>query len=73
METAVLAHWRASLQPRNGNGGLLRSLRWAALVACTIAVSAAALSQEELAEMRHLSAAENRIGESALLAAYGNE
>jgi hypothetical protein len=73
METAVLAHWRASLQSRTGNGGLLRRLRWAALLACTIAISSAALSHEELAEVSHLFAAETHIGDSALLAGSGND
>lgn len=75
METAVLAHWRAIRHaPRRAeNGGLLPRLRWAALIACVLALSSGVLAREELAEISHLSTPEARITDFAMLAGYGND
>jgi len=72
LETAVLAHWRATAE-RSPNGGLLRGLRWAALAACAIALLTAALKRDEVAAFTHRSDPVARVADSALVVGYGYE
>jgi hypothetical protein len=72
-ETAVLAHWRDASAQRATSAGLLRGLRWAALVACAVAILTAVLESDELAAFRNRSDPATRVADSALSASYGNE
>jgi hypothetical protein len=73
LETAVLAHWREAIVERSDGVGLLRSLRWAALTACGIAILAAFLSNEELTAFSQRNDAESRLADSAIAAGYDYE
>jgi hypothetical protein len=73
LETAVLAHWRTAAAPDSANAGLLRGLRWAALVACAVAVLTAVLESDQLAAFRNRSDPATRVADSALSASYGYE
>lgn len=73
LETAVLAHWREAFAQRSASVGLLRGLRWAALVACVVALLTAVLENDQLAAFRDRSDTARRIADSALSASYGYE
>ncbi|MEO7723452.1 MAG: hypothetical protein ABIU29_02000 [Chthoniobacterales bacterium] len=72
LETAVLAHWRDAGRHRASNGGLLRGLRWAALLACIIALVAGALEADELIVFKYRFDPEVRVADSAV-ASYNYE
>jgi hypothetical protein len=72
LETAVLAHWRATAES-SPNGGLLRGLRWAALAACAIALLTAILKRDEVAAFNHRSDPVARVADSAIVVGYGYE
>jgi len=72
-ETRILAHWRESIARRKAAAGLLRGLRWAALMACVIALLAGTMASDELAAFRSRNDPEARIADSALVAGYGYE
>lgn len=66
LETAVLAHWRDSVRQGHANGGLLRGLRWAALLACIIALLAGAVESDELLAFQNRFDPEARVADSAV-------
>jgi hypothetical protein len=70
METAVLAHWRSTSRQ---NGGLLRGLRWAALIACVAALLAGALDNDQFTAFQSRFDPEARVADSAIAAGYGYE
>ncbi len=72
LETAVLAHWHDAVKHRVANGGLLRGLRWAALLACIIALVAGALESDELIAFKYRFDPELRVADSAV-ASYNYE
>lgn len=72
-ETSVLAHWREASAQRSASAGLLRGLRWAALVACAVAILTAVLESDQLAAFRNRSDPATRVADSALSASYGYE
>jgi hypothetical protein len=72
LETAVLAHWRASSRGR-ANGGTVRAMRWAALVACAVALLSAICQRDELAQFSRRSDPQTRIADSALAAGFDYE
>lgn len=71
LETAVLAQWKAAVQHRVANGGLLRVLRWGALVACAVAVIVA-VESDELIAFKNRFDPEARVADSAV-ASYDYE
>jgi hypothetical protein len=73
LETAVLAHWQEAVAERSATTGLLRSLRWAALTACGIAILAGFFGSEELTAFRQRNDAESRLADSAIAAGYDYE
>ncbi len=73
LETAVLAHWRAASARGSASAGLLRGLRWAALVACAVAILTAVLESDQLAAFKNRSDPATRVADSALSASYGYE
>jgi hypothetical protein len=68
METAVLAEWRSSRASSNIDIGLLRVFRWAAILACVVAVAGGAWKLEDIAQIAQRLNPESRIVDSALLA-----
>jgi hypothetical protein len=68
METAVLAQWRSSRGSLKIDGGMVRVFRWAAILACVIAVMGGAWKREDIAEISQRLDPETRIVDSALLA-----
>ena len=68
METAVLAQWRSSRGSSKIDIGMLAVFRWAAILACVIAVAGAAWKCEEIAQISQRLDPETRIVDSALLA-----
>jgi hypothetical protein len=68
METAVLAHWRNSLASSKNDVGMLRVFRWAALLACVVAVAGGAWKSEYIAQISQHLDPETRIVDSALFA-----
>ena len=66
LETAVLAHWREANGRREG-AGLLRGLRWAALVAAVVALAVGAVQNEELNAFRSSFDPMARVADSALV------
>lgn len=73
LETAVLAHWRAAVSQRAASSGLLRGLRWAALLACAVALLVGALASDELAAFNDRFDPETQVADSAIVAGYGYE
>lgn len=73
LETAVLAHWRAASSVRAEGAGMLRGLRWAALLACAFALLISALDSDELSAFRNRFEPESRVADSAIVAGYGYE
>ncbi len=68
METAVLAQWRSSRGSSKLDIGILAVFRWAAILACVIAVAGGAWKYEEIAQISQRLDPETRIVDSALLA-----
>jgi hypothetical protein len=68
LETAVLAQWRSSRGSSKVDIGMLAVFRWAAILACVIAVAGAAWKCEEIAQISQRFDPETRIVDSALLA-----
>ena len=73
LETAVLAHWREASAQGAENGGLLRGLRWAALLACAVALLAGVLGIDELKAFSNRFDPATRVADSAIIVAYGYE
>lgn len=73
LETVVLAHWREASRAGVQIGGLLRGLRWAALLACAIALLAGALQMDELSAFTDRFDPAIRVADSAITVAYGYE
>ncbi len=73
LETVVLAHWREARAQRSSDSGILRGLRWAALLACSVAFLAGALSREELTAFSNGYDPEKNLADSAISTAFGNE
>jgi hypothetical protein len=73
LETAVLAHWREARAQRLSDSVILRGLRWAALLACAVAVLAGALDRDELTAFGSGYDPERNLADSAISAAFGNE
>ena len=51
METAVLAHWRNSCASSKIDTGMLRVFRWAAILACVVAVASGVWKSEDIAQI----------------------
>jgi hypothetical protein len=68
MDTAVLAEWRSFLASSTSDIGMLRVFRWAAIMACVIAVAGATLKREDIEIISQHLDPETRIVNSALLA-----
>jgi hypothetical protein len=68
METAVLAQWRSSRGSSKIDIAMLAVFRWAAILACAVAVAGAAWKCEEIAQISQRLDPETRIVDSALLA-----
>lgn len=68
METAVLAEWRSSRTSSKVDTGMLRVFRWAAILACVVAVASGAWKLENIAQIAQRLDPESRIVDSALLA-----
>ena len=68
LETAVLAQWRSSRESSKVDIGMLAVFRWAAILACVVAVAGAAWKCEEIAQISQRLDPETRIVDSALLA-----
>ena len=68
METAVLAQWRSSCASSKTDIGMLRVFRWAAILACVVAVAGGAWKREDIAQISQRLDPETRIVNSALLA-----
>ncbi|MDB6148036.1 MAG: hypothetical protein QOI34_70 [Verrucomicrobiota bacterium] len=68
METAVLAQWRSFLASSKIDVGMLRVFRWAALMACVVAVAGGAWKSGDIAQISQRLDPETRIVNSALLA-----
>ena len=68
LETAVLAQWRSSRGSSKVDIGMLAVFRWAAILACVVAVAGAAWKCEEIAQISQRLDPETRIVDSALLA-----
>ena len=73
LETAVLAHWREARALRFGDANVLRGLRWAALLACAVALLAVALERDELAAFKNRNDPETSLADSAIITGFGNE
>ncbi len=72
MQTAVIAHWNASREEHGTATWLLR-LRWAALVACGLALLTGVLRREELTGLSSRFDPETRIVESTIQVPFANE
>jgi hypothetical protein len=68
VETAVLAQWQSSRGSSKIDMGMLAVFRWAAILACVIAVAGAAWKYEDIAHISQRLDPETRIVDSALLA-----
>jgi hypothetical protein len=68
METSILAQWRSSRASSTIDVGMLRVFRWAAILACVVAVAGGAWKREDIAEISQRMDPESRIVNSALLA-----
>jgi hypothetical protein len=67
METAILAEWRSSRASSRIDIGMLRVFRWAAILACVVAVAGATWKREDIAQISQHLDPETRIVNSALL------
>jgi hypothetical protein len=68
METAVLAQWRSSRASSKIDIGMVRVFRWAAILACAVAVAGGGWKREDIAQTWQRLDPETRIVNSALLA-----
>ena len=68
METAVLAQWRSSRGSSKIDIGILAVFRWAAILACVVALAGAAWKRDDIAQISQRLDPETRIVDSALLA-----
>jgi hypothetical protein len=66
METAVLAQWRSSRPSSKIDFGMLRVFRWAAILACVVAVASGAWKREDINQISQRLDPESRIVDSAL-------
>ena len=72
MQTAVIAHWNAS-RDQYGTAMWLAKLRWAALVACSLALLTAVVRREELTGLSRRFDPETRIVDSTIQLPFANE
>jgi hypothetical protein len=68
METAVLAEWRSSRASSKIDIGMLPVFRWAAILACVVAVAGAVWQRADIAQISQRLDPETRIVDSVLLA-----
>jgi hypothetical protein len=68
METAVLAQWKSSRASSKIDISMLRVFRWAALMACVVAVAGGVWKSEDIAQISRRLDPEAKIVDSALLA-----
>jgi hypothetical protein len=68
METAILAHWRNSRASSKIDIGMLRVFRWAAILACVVALAGGIWKSEDIAQIPQRLDPETKIVDSALLA-----
>jgi hypothetical protein len=68
METAILAQWRNSCASSTIDIGMLRVFRWAAILACVVAVAGGIWKSEDIAQISQRVEPETKIVDSALLA-----
>ena len=68
METAILAQWRDTRVSSKTDVGTLRVFRWAAILACVVAVAGGAWKSDEIAQISQRLDPETRIINSALVA-----
>ena len=68
METAVVAQWRSSHASSKIDIGMIRVFRWAAILACAVAMAGGVWNSEDIAQISLRLDPETRIVDSALLA-----
>jgi hypothetical protein len=68
METAILAEWRDTCASSKTDVGTLRVFRWAAILACVVAIAGGAWKSDEIAQISQRLDPETRIINSALVA-----
>jgi hypothetical protein len=68
METAILAQWKSSRASSGIDIGIVRVFRWAAILACVVAVAGGIWKREDIGQISQHSDPEIRIVDSALLA-----
>jgi hypothetical protein len=68
METAILAQWKSSRASSTIDVGMLRVFRWAAILACVVALAGGAWKRDDIAQISQRMDPESRIVNSALLA-----
>jgi len=68
METAILAHWRNSYASSNTDIYMVRLFRWAAILACLVAVAGGVWKSRDIAQISQRLDPETKIVDSALLA-----
>jgi hypothetical protein len=68
METAVLAQWKSSQRSSNVDIVMVRVFRWAAILACVVAVAGGAWNCGDIAQISQRLDPETRIVDSALVA-----
>jgi hypothetical protein len=68
METAVLAQWRSSRRSSKIDIGMVRVFRWAAILACVVAVAGGVWKSDDIAQISQRLDPETKIVDSALLA-----
>jgi hypothetical protein len=73
LETAVLAEWRASRSHSSVLTSAVPTLRWAAILACILALLCGAWKRDEFARIYHRSDPEISIPDSALFAGLDDE
>jgi hypothetical protein len=73
LETAVLAEWRASRSHSSVLTNAAPTLRWAAIVACTLALLCSAWKHNQIAQIFPRSDPETSIADSALFVGLNDE
>ena len=68
METAILAQWRNSYASSNSDFYMVRLFRWAAILACVVAVAGGVWKSRDIAQISQRLDPETKIVDSALLA-----
>jgi hypothetical protein len=68
METAILAQWKSARGSSKIDIGMVRVFRWAAILACVVAVAGGVWKREDIGQISQRSDPETRIVDSALLA-----